>query len=39
LENFDINFDKVVKNLDNIMQQLFTKKDQAKEISKSAFAP
>ena len=29
---------KVVKNLDNIMQQLFAKKDQAKEISRSAFA-
>lgn len=39
LENFDIDFDKVVRNLDNIMQQLFAKKDQAKEISKSAFAP
>jgi len=39
LETFDVDFDKVVKNLDNIMQQLFSKKDQAKEISKSAFAP
>jgi len=39
LETFDIDFDKVVKNLDNIMQQLFIKKDQAREISKSAFAP
>jgi hypothetical protein len=38
LENFDVDFDKVVKNLDNIMQQLFAKKDQAKEISKTAFA-
>lgn len=38
LENFDIDFDRVVKNLDNIMQQLFFKKGQAKEISKSAFA-
>jgi hypothetical protein len=38
LESFNINFDKVVKNLDNIMQQLFAKKDQAKEISKLAFA-
>ena len=39
LENFDVDFDKVVKNLDNIMQQLFAKKDEAKEISKTAFAP
>lgn len=39
LENFDIDFDKLIKNLDNIMQQLFAKKDQAKEISKTAFAP
>jgi hypothetical protein len=39
LETFDVDFDKVVKNLDNIMQQLFAKKDLAKEISKSAFAP
>jgi hypothetical protein len=39
LEIFNIDFDKVVKNLDNIMQQLFAKKDQAKEISKTAFAP
>ena len=39
LENFDVDFDKVVKNLDNIMQQHFAKKDQAKEISKTAFAP
>ncbi len=39
LETFDIDFDKVIKNLDNIMQQLFAKKDQAKEISKTAFAP
>jgi len=38
LENFDVDFDKVVKNLDNIMQQLFAKKDQAKETSKTAFA-
>lgn len=38
LEDFDVDFDKVVKNLDNIMQQLFAKKDQAKEISRSAFA-
>lgn len=38
LENFDIDFDKLIKNLDNIMQQLFAKKDQAKEISKTAFA-
>jgi hypothetical protein len=34
-----VDFDKVVKNLDNIMQQLFTKKDQAKNISRTAFAP
>ncbi len=39
LENFDIDFWKVCKNLDDIMQQLFAKKDQAKEISKTAFAP
>lgn len=39
LETFDVDFDNVVKNLDNIMQQLFAKKDLAKEISKSAFAP
>lgn len=39
LENFDIDFSKVVKNLDNIMQQLFAKKNQAEEISKSAFEP
>ena len=39
LENFNVDFDKVVKNLDNIMQQLFAKKGQAKEISKTAFAP
>ena len=38
LEVFDIDFEKVIKNLDNIMQQLFVKKDQAKEISKSSFA-
>ena len=37
LENFDIDIDKLIKNLDNIMQQLFAKKDQAKEISKTAF--
>ena len=30
LEIFDVDFDKVVKDLDNIMQQLFAKKDQAK---------
>ena len=39
LESFDVDFDKVVKNLDNIMQKLFAKKNQAKEISKIAFAP
>ena len=39
LENFDIDFDKLIKNLDNIMQQLFAKKEKAKEISKTAFAP
>lgn len=39
LETFDIDFDKVISNLDNIMQQLFSKKEKAKEISKSAFAP
>jgi hypothetical protein len=38
LENFDVDFDRVVKNLDNIMQQLFAKKAQAKDISKTAFA-
>ena len=27
LEVFDIDFEKVIKNLDNIMQQLFVKKD------------
>ncbi len=39
LEDFKIDFDKVVKNLDNIMQQIFAKKDKAREISKTAFAP
>lgn len=39
LENFDIDLNKVIWNLDNVMQQLFAKRDQAKEISKSAFAP
>lgn len=39
LENFDIDFDRLIKNLDDIMQQLFAKKEQAKEISKTAFAP
>lgn len=38
LEDFDIDFEKLIKNLDNIMQQLFAKKEQAKEISKTAFA-
>ena len=39
LEVFNIDFEKLIKNLDNIMQQLFAKIEQAKEISKSAFAP
>ena len=39
LENFDIDIDRLIRNLDNIMQQLFAKKGQAKEISKTAFAP
>ena len=39
LETFEIDFDRVVNNLDNIMQQLFLKKDQAKEISRTSFAP
>ena len=39
LEEFDIDLEKLIKNLDDIMQQLFAKKDLAKEISKTAFAP
>lgn len=39
LETFNIDFLKVCKNLDQIMQQLFAKKEHAKEISKTAFAP
>ena len=39
LEEFDIDLEKLIKNLDDNMQQLFTKKDLAKEISKTAFAP
>ena len=39
LETFDIDFDKVVNNLDNIMQQIFSKKDQAKQVSRTSFAP
>lgn len=38
LENFDINFEKIIKNLDNIMQQLFAKAGEAKDILKSAFS-
>jgi len=39
LENFSIDFWRICENLDNIMQQLFAKKDQARKISETAFAP
>ncbi len=39
LETFDVDLDCVVGNLDNIMQQLFAKSEEAKEVSKTSFAP
>ena len=39
LEDFDIDLKKLIKNLDDIMQQLFAKKEIVKKISKTAFAP
>ena len=38
LETFDVDFGKVIKNLDDIIQQLFAKKEEAKRISKTSFA-
>lgn len=38
LEEFDINFDEIINNLDDIMQQIFKKANVAKKISETAFA-
>lgn len=37
LETFDVDFDNVVKNLDDVMQQLFKKNEEAKRVSTSSF--
>jgi hypothetical protein len=33
LETFDVDFDNVVKNLDDVMQQLFDKTDEARALA------
>ena len=38
LETFSVNFNEVIKNLDDIMQQIFQKYNQAVKISKTAFS-